>query len=242
MPPILNDITYLEESLSTNDDILPFLKNNEQVISAVYTFHQKKGRGQYGNSWESAKNLNIAFSIAIPTDLVKMSDSLFNFYTALQLRNFVANLTNKNVEIKWPNDLILNQKKIAGLLIEKIKLRSQSHFIIGFGLNVLQTNFENFENASSLFIESPLEYNLHTISENLFKYLKLNITNYKTGNVIIKEYEEHLFRKDLISVFEINDIRQNGIITNVDPDGYLIIDLENDGLQKFFNKEIKLLY
>ena len=238
----MKNFTYLQESLSTNDDVLHFLKVDEQKIVGCYTFHQKKGRGQYGNSWESEKNLNIAFSIAIPTNFVKISDSLFNFYTALLLRSFIAKLTNKKIEIKWPNDLILNQKKIAGLLIEKIKHHSQNYFIIGFGLNVLQSNFKNFPNASSLQLESPIKYDLDQISENIFQHLESQICELIYEKNILSEYETHLFRKDEISVFEIDNVRQNGIIKNIDAAGNLYVDLEVDGLRKFINKEIKLLY
>ena len=238
----MKNFTYLQESLSTNDDVLQFLKVDEQKIVGCYTFHQKKGRGQYGNSWESEKNLNIAFSIAIPTNFVKISDSLFNFYTALLLRSFVAKLTNKKIEIKWPNDLILNQKKIAGVLIEKIKHHSRNYFVLGFGLNVLQSNFENFPNASSLQLESHKKYDLHQISENLFQYLESQFNEFINEKTILSEYENHLFRKEEISVFEIDNVRQNGIIKKVDAKGNLYIDLEVDGLRKFINKEIKLLY
>ena len=61
-------------------------------------------------------------------------------------------------------------------------------------------------------------------------------------NKILTEYNHELFRKDEISVFQKNDLRQNGIIKNADKNGFLWIDLENEGLQKFFHKEIELLY
>ncbi|MFC6266970.1 biotin--[acetyl-CoA-carboxylase] ligase [Frigoriflavimonas asaccharolytica] len=238
----MKNLTYLQESFSTNDDILLLLKKDKQKIIAAYTFDQKKGRGQYGNSWESKKNLNIAFSIAVPSNFINIPDSLFNFYTALQLRDFIATLTKDTVMIKWPNDLILNKKKIAGILIEKIIHQSENYFIIGFGLNVLQKDFDSFPNASSLIKETAIHYDLHSLSENLFDYLLENIVSNIEGKPLLQQYESHLFRKNAISVFEINEMRQNGIIKSVDAQGFLEIDLEMDGLKKFNNKEIKLLY
>lgn len=238
----MNHLIYLEESASTNDDILLLLNSDDQDIFGCYTFNQKKGRGQYGNSWKTEKDLNIAFSLAIPKNFVKISDSLFNFYTALQLRSFVDNLTKNEVKIKWPNDLILNQKKIGGLLIEKIKQNSQKYFIVGFGLNVKQINFSAFPSASSLELETSVTYDLHQVSENLFKHLKQNFLEFEHEESILSQYENHLFRKDQISVFEIDHVRQNGIIKKVDAQGFLYIDLEESGLQKFTNKEVKMLY
>lgn len=238
----MNHLLYLEESASTNDDILLLLNSDDQDIFGCYTFNQKKGRGQYGNSWKTEKNLNIAFSLAIPKNFVKISDSLFNFYTALQLRSFVANLTKKEVKIKWPNDLILNQKKIGGVLIEKVKQNSQKYFIVGFGLNVKQIDFSAFPSASSIELETSIEYNLQQVSESLFKHLKQNYLEFESQESIISQYENHLFRKEQISVFEIDNVRQNGIIKKIDAEGYLYIDLEENGLQKFTNKEVKMLY
>ena len=61
-------------------------------------------------------------------------------------------------------------------------------------------------------------------------------------NNILELYHLHLYRKNEVSVFEKNKVRQNGIIKNVDETGHIWIDLENEGLQKFFHKEIELLY
>ena len=61
-------------------------------------------------------------------------------------------------------------------------------------------------------------------------------------NNILELYQLHLYRKNEVSVFEKNKVRQNGIIKNVDENGYIWIDLEIEGLQKFFHKEIELLY
>ena len=61
-------------------------------------------------------------------------------------------------------------------------------------------------------------------------------------NNILELYQLNLYRKNEVSVFEKNEVRQNGIIQKVDENGYIWIDLENEGLQKFFHKEIELLY
>lgn len=238
----MNGLYYLKECASTNDEILSILENQTERNVAAYTFHQTKGRGQYGNSWESPKNQNIAFSFALDSETVKISDSLFNFYTAVIFRNFLANLTKKQVEIKWPNDLIINKKKVSGILIEKRKVEKRFYFIIGIGLNVLQENFENLPKAGSLLTQTGRKFDLHELSENLFQYLIQKINFEIDGKKILKMYNDFLFRKNLISVFEIENMRQNGIIKKADKNGFLWVDLENDGLKKFYFKEISLFY
>lgn len=234
----MNPLISLEISTSTNFDIQKFNLDETQFLG-LYTFNQTQGKGQYNNTWEMFPDQNIAFSFLLKAEDFKASESLLNFHTATVIRNFTANLTRENVEIKWPNDIILNKKKIGGLLIEKKKLGKHQVYIIGFGLNVLQTDFKNFPKAGSILTQCQKSFSLKRIAEGLFEYLTANIL--KTEH-ILAEFNAHLFRKDEISTFSLNGIRQNGIIKKADAQGFLWIDLENDGLKKFFHKEIELLY
>src|SRR5690606_14905064 len=94
---------YLKECKSTNDEISSFLHSEITDLTAVYTFHQTNGRGQYGNTWESAPNLNLAFTVAVPVADFGGGSTFVNFRTAALLTDFLAKLTNVKVEIKWPN-------------------------------------------------------------------------------------------------------------------------------------------
>ena len=156
--------------------------------------------------------------------------------------DFLAILTNHQPEIKWPNDLIIKQKKVAGLLIEKKLLNNKSYFLVGIGLNVLQQNFRNLPKAGSLFTQTGIEFDLEILAESLHQYLDDHLINPISEEVVLEELNRRLFRKNLISVFEIGQLRQNGIVKKVDEDGFLWVELEHNGLQKFFHKEITLLY
>ena len=235
-------LVYLKKSLSTNDEISDYFTLNKNEITAIYTFDQTKGRGLYGNSWKTLTDQNLAFSFCIQKDKICYGNSLFNYYTAVLFREFFANLTNTEVKIKWPNDLILKNKKFAGILIEAKKINNVEVLIVGIGVNVLQTNFQNLAKAGSILTETGEKVDLRKLAEDLNSFLKENISAEIPEEKILEKFNEHLFRKNEISVFEINGLRQNGIIKNVDPDGYLWVDLEKDGLQKFFHKEITLLY
>ncbi|MBC7556076.1 MAG: biotin--[acetyl-CoA-carboxylase] ligase, partial [Chryseobacterium sp.] len=182
---------------------------------------------------------NLAFSLMLKTKNIKISENIFNFHTASVVRDFIANLTRKVVEIKWPNDIILNKKKIAGILIEKKKIEHEEVFIVGVGINVLQTDFSRLPKAGSLLSQANEKFDLNFIAENLFTYFQAQIFNSEN---VLENFNNHLFLKKKIAVFNLNSKRQNGIIKYADKDGFLWIDLENDGLQKFFHKEIELLY
>ena len=236
----MNSLIYFNNCASTQDELIDFL--NQHYLSedflAVYTFNQTKGRGQYGNSWENLPEKNLAYSFALKTKNINVSDTCFNFYTAILVRDFIANLTKTEVKIKWPNDLILKNKKICGMLFEK----SKNYFVVGIGINILQENFKNLPKAGSILSQTALSFELKAFTESLHQYLFEHLVQKEIPNNILELYHLHLYRKNEVSVFEKNEVRQNGIIKNVDENGYIWIDLENEGLQKFFHKEIELLY
>ena len=236
----MNSLIYFNNCASTQDELIDFL--NQHYLSedflAVYTFNQTKGRGQYGNSWENLPEENLAYSFALKTKNINVSDTCFNFYTAILVRDFIANLTKTEAKIKWPNDLILKNKKICGMLFEKNK----NYFVVGIGINILQENFKNLPKAGSVLSQTGLSFELKAFTESLHQYLFEHLVQKEIPNNILELYHLHLYRKNEVSVFEKNKVRQNGIIQNVDENGYIWIDLENEGLQKFFHKEIELLY
>jgi BirA family biotin operon repressor/biotin-[acetyl-CoA-carboxylase] ligase len=236
----MNSLIYFNNCASTQDELIDFLNRHylSEDFLAVYTFNQTKGRGQYGNSWENLPEENLAYSFALKTKNINISDTCFNFYTAILVRDFIANLTKTEVKIKWPNDLILKNKKICGMIFEKNK----NYFVVGIGINILQENFKNLPKAGSILSQTGLSFELKAFTESLHQYLFEHLVQKEIPNDVLELYHLHLYRKNEVSVFEKNEVRQNGIIKNVDENGYIWIDLENEGLQKFFHKEIELLY
>ena len=236
----MNSLIYLPQCSSTQDEIIDFINSNhlEEDFIAVYTFNQTNGRGQYGNIWENYPNENLAYSFAIKTKNISCSDILFNYYTAILVKDFIANLTKTEVKIKWPNDLILKNKKICGMLFEK----KGNYLVSGIGINILQENFENLPKAGSILSQTKLKFDLKNFAESLYHYISEKLMTENIPENILELYNQNLYKKNTISVFEKDKVRQNGIIQNADNNGFLWIELENDGLQKFFHKEIELLY
>ncbi|WP_419869127.1 biotin--[acetyl-CoA-carboxylase] ligase [Chryseobacterium sp. CT-SW4] len=237
----MRDLFYIKECSSTNDEILRFLLYGKSDFISLYTFNQTGGRGQYGNSWAIIPEQNLAFSLAVNSLNFKISDSLFNYYTASIIRDFLASLTDSPVEIKWPNDIIVKGKKVVGILIEKKNAQSKNYYIIGIGINILQEQFSEISNAGSLFTQTGIRFDLNQLTQSLYSTLVKRLSNIPSDEEIMEQFNLHLFRKDKISVFETAQNRQNGIIRFADEKGELWIELE-DGLQSFYHKEIKLLY
>lgn len=237
----MSQLFYLKECSSTNDEISKFLLYENSDFIGLHTFNQTKGRGQYGNVWTQTAGKNLAYTLAVNTHNILCSDFIFNYYTAIIVRDYLANLADYDVKIKWPNDIILKGKKIVGILIEKKKINQNNYFIIGTGINVLQDKFETISNAGSLLTQTGQQFDLEELTLNFHEFLCEKLKNIPSDQKILEDFNKNLFRKDIISVFEIEKERQNGIIRNADDKGELWIELEN-GIRSFYHKEVKLLY
>ena len=146
-----HDIIWLESVDSTNDEAKRHISDidNLSVLSAL---EQTAGRGQRGNSWTSAPGENLMFSIVLKSPALMAEDHFaLNEITALSVADFLSTYGIK-AQIKWPNDIYVDEKKICGILIENsFRGKSISSSIIGIGLNINQRNFNvNLPNPTSM--------------------------------------------------------------------------------------------
>jgi len=161
---------------STNSFAQRMLANDSAPDSTVIlALEQTAGKGQRGNLWESRTNLGLYCSIIFkPADLQVASQFLFNKAVAVAVASFLEDRLDKKVQIKWPNDILVEGRKIAGLLIEN-SLRGDriAAIISGIGINLNQIAFpDSFETQpTSMKIESGLEFDPNTEVRELFRYV-----------------------------------------------------------------------
>jgi BirA family biotin operon repressor/biotin-[acetyl-CoA-carboxylase] ligase len=151
-----------------------------------------------------------------------------------------------DISIKWPNDILSANRKIGGILIENVLEGSVVKYsIIGIGLNVNETDFPNLPQASSMKLETGKTFQLDEVLDSILKNVFKNLKNLSSSDFLeIKQlYEINLFRKEKVSVFETPEgSKLNGIIKGVSDSGELLVETENNPLQKFQLKEVKLIY
>src|SRR3569832_312153 len=134
---------YVKSLASTNSYASDLLRQIElSEGSLIYTFEQEKGRGQRGNSWESEPNKNLTLSLVLhPRFLHPFQQFLLTKITSLAVADLMAEVlafANKShkIHIKWPNDIYVDDKKIAGILIENyLRENTIQHSVIGVGIN-----------------------------------------------------------------------------------------------------------
>ena len=213
---------------STNTEAKRLLDKGEAREGLVITADlQTQGRGQYGRIWESEVGLNVMMSIVVSPLFIKVADQFaLNVLTSLAVADVVSEHC-KGAKVKWPNDVYVQNKKIAGILIQNyIQGDRIKQSIIGIGLNVNQHNWpDEVPNATSLSLESGDQLEKEIIIKSLcqkiderYKRLKIDFKSMYT------EYQKILFRKDKLTIFEKDNARIEGIIKGIDNTGRLLIE------------------
>lgn len=130
-------VRWLSRTGSTNDDLLESLRSGEAGhLDLVVADYQETGRGRRGDRWEAPPGKNLLFSFALSLDGDRTTWSRLPHLTAWILGRVVESiLPGETVQAKWPNDLLLHGKKLAGILVETI-LTPEPFAVVGIGLNV----------------------------------------------------------------------------------------------------------
>lgn len=238
-------LVFVPECHSTNTLGLQLGQNQSTVEGTIIiTNNQTAGRGQRGNSWESAPVMNLTFSVILKPGFLAVRDQFYlTIVVSLAVRDFLLkNIMNVPIAIKWPNDILVYQKKICGILIENlIQGAAFTITVAGIGLNINQTQFQTPAAISIKSItgkEKPIEAALHELLECLEKrYLQLRHQQYAQ---LKEEYLSNLFWKNEYRKFSAHEMTFEGSIKNVDENGRLVIETK-EGLSSFGIKEIQFV-
>jgi BirA family biotin operon repressor/biotin-[acetyl-CoA-carboxylase] ligase len=240
-------IIKLNATHSTNDYLRELtLSESCEDFTCVVAKQQSKGKGQFGSKWVSREGENLTFSV-YKKDLSVNTDDQFlvSMVSALAVYKTVSDLNLKLISVKWPNDILAEQKKISGILIENnIRQQQITSSIIGIGLNVNQVDFSNLPKASSLKALTGVTYFLDELLLSTIQNLKhyFSILESTDKELIIEAYNKVLFRKNKPSMFEVEGRVSVGIIKNVSLNGSLFIEFEDEVLKSFNLKEVKHIY
>jgi len=242
------DIIKLNATASTND----FLKDicctqRLENFTVVMAENQTRGKGQRGNVWNVEPNKNLTFSV-LYKNYSGLENSVFdlNIAVCVSIIETLEKIKIPKLYIKWPNDILSDGKKIAGILIENTISWQQSVLsVIGIGINVNQTDFTGFPQASSLKNCTQKEFDKDEIMHEIVACLQKNTSFISDGNtqIIWHKYHNFLFKKDALSVFELpNNTKFMGIIQQVLKNGKLQIMLEDNSIKEFGLKEVRMIY
>jgi len=239
------NIIKLSATNSTND----YLKDLVQQATVanwtvVWAKNQTEGRGQQDNKWFTEGDNNLTFSILINKSPIHYKHQFYlNRIVSLAILKVIQDEISASFSVKWPNDIMAENKKIAGILIENtIKQEYIVQSIIGIGLNVNQKSFpKTLSNAISMQQLTGQHFNIEQLMLKIAETIQdfYAISSKSDVSFINDTYERFLFNKGKISVFKKENYMFNGIIKGVSPKGKLCLIHENEQICCYHSHEIK---
>ena len=237
-------LVELDSVDSTNNYAANLLRDGNPADGTVILSHfQTGGRGQRGAIWQSQPGENLTFSVIKYVPFLKPSELFWlTQITALAIHSVVDIHVPKQTMVKWPNDILVDGIKIAGILIENGLAGSKlTHCIIGIGLNINQFNFDGLD-ATSLFRESGSKFDIRNVLSDILAHFDRYFHLLRNGRYqqIREEYLNHLYLRDISAQFQSRGNQFEGIIKDVSPEGNLVVNT-SVGLREFALKEIEFL-
>ena len=207
----------------------------------VTTNHQDKGRGNYGKEWESAYKKNLLLSLVVEPSIPLSKQFDLNIMISLAIYDFLYSL-DIICDIKWPNDLLIDNAKISGILIDNVLHKDIiAYSVIGIGINVNQLSFnEYFPPATSIKKCLSEEQDCKLLLNKLLQFIEKRIIDYRKGFDQQQEYNNLLYLRDKESYFIYKGNKFKGMIKSVQS-GLIKIETTKS-INKYNINEIKFCF
>jgi len=233
---------YSDEVDSTNSVLLSSkdFNQNGTVLLAEY---QSKGRGRKDREWISNSGQNLTFSILLKGEIKDQKINLINLSTAVAVAQAIENLFQLDVELKWPNDVLVHKKKIAGILLESTSKGNKiSRVTVGIGINVNQPNFPGKFDI----VPTSIRKEFHSIvsrekllSEVLNNFEKLIDQLEHSHKKILNQWRNRCkMIGERIKIVE-DDKILTGIFDDIDEHGFLLLK-HDDKIEKIHYGDVSL--
>ena len=236
---------YLEETDSTNLLLSKNVKEFKDNGTVVLAESQSKGKGRIDRTWSSAKGLNLTFSILLTDkEILSIAPNIINLASSLSVATSIENLFQLNASLKWPNDVLIGNKKVAGILLESsTKGKSINRIIVGIGVNVNQVTFPTDFKIPATSVKNEFKLNVERellLAEILNQFEYFLETAIKDPGYILKEWRSNCkMIGDKITISE-NDKMKSGIFDDIDDEGFLLLRTR-DGLEKIISGDVSIV-
>ena len=238
-------IIKLNATTSTNDYLKKRYKSGKVLDGdLVWTENQTSGRGQLNKKWISEPFKSLTFSVYKQFNGLLIKPFKFNAVVCLGIIYALKKLSIPGLSIKWPNDILSENKKIGGILIENFFSRSKiKASVIGVGLNLNQEKFEKLPKATSLKIITGKKWSSKIILDALVPLLEeyLFIFDFQDSS-ILDQYQKILWKRNKTVLFDMDGKLHKGKLKGVDESGMIILQDQEKMIRKFNNSQISIQY
>jgi BirA family biotin operon repressor/biotin-[acetyl-CoA-carboxylase] ligase len=241
-----NEIRDYEEIGSTNEEMNRLIMTEDLAEGTIVrTAYQHAGKGHEGNSWQSERGQNLLFSMLLKPDFLYPENAFhLSRITSLSLHEVIDSQCD-DVQIKWPNDMLVGDRKMAGILIENmIVSHTISHSVLGIGINVNQTTFDpSLPAPTSMKIEKGCHIDMNSLLGKFRSSMERWYNTLITGNerIIMESYNRRLYRLGLTAYYRSAAGKFTAIIRDVRPSGELVLESGKGDILTFGFKEVKYL-
>ena len=166
---------------STNQTAIRLIRSSKNEFGLIISEAQLKGKGQYGRKWISYKG-NIFLSFFYKLENINLSLSSLTKINCFLVKNVISKYYKKKITFKLPNDLLINKKKICGILQEKIEKSKKQYLIVGIGFNLIKSpNIPNYPTTNLLKITNQKINKKKFVKELKITFEKFLSKYYKTS-------------------------------------------------------------
>jgi BirA family transcriptional regulator, biotin operon repressor / biotin---[acetyl-CoA-carboxylase] ligase len=229
-------VVVYNSTSSTNDVAAKYAKSKNNDGLVVLAEEQVKGRGRGGNKWLSGKGDSVICSILL-TDCA-VNAELLSLTIAVATAEAIGKCTKAEAKIKWPNDIILNNKKVAGILVESKKVNKLAAYIIGIGINCHQSKqgfpAELRKAATSIDIETGGQIDRTSLIKRLLTSIETSLEIAEQNKEeIIEQWQRLSTQLGQRVALIYNRKKFAGNCIGIDPENGLILQLDTGGIRMF---------
>lgn len=240
---------YLSETGSTNIDAKRYAEEGAPHGTVVIAEMQTAGRGRRGKFWQSPAGSAIYMTILLRPEFAPDKASMLTLVMALSVADAICEVTGLDAGIKWPNDIVVNKKKVCGILTEmNAELDYIQYVVIGVGINVNNNAVDEFpeeirQSATSLKIESGMRISRAVILERVLAHFEKNyhiFTGTLDLSMLLKSYDARLL--NLNAEVRVLDPKgeYTGIARGINPAGELLVEKENGEVIPVYAGEVSV--
>ena len=241
------DIRVFEETTSTNDVIEKLARDGVKEGAVVFAETQTRGRGRLGRKWMSPAKRGLWFSILLRPDLRPQEATRLTVASATGLRRAIESQTGLKVEIKWPNDILIHGRKVAGILTElSAELDHVNYVILGIGVdvNLSAGDFppELRKVATSLKAELGKAVSRPELAVAILRELDCDYMRLAAGQftAVADEWEAHGITIGHEVTIRTGDRRIRGRAESLGEDGALLLRTEHGHLERIIGGDVTL--
>ncbi|MCZ0701876.1 BirA family biotin operon repressor/biotin-[acetyl-CoA-carboxylase] ligase [Natronobacillus azotifigens] len=239
------EIVHHDRISSTQTTAIEYAQEGCDHGTVIVANRQSNGRGRLSRQWYSDNDQGIWLSVVLRPDISPMKAPQLTLVTATVLAEVIEQISQTTPAIKWPNDLLLNNRKLAGILTEMQAEQDKIHYlVIGIGINVNQSYQEMDlsvrEIATSLQIETGKTFHQTTFIQLLLECLERRYQQYlDEGFHLIKaSWEQYAYKMNKEVTYQTGKAKQKGFIRGIAEDGALLMETESGRIDSLYSAEI----